>query len=167
MIYYFLGYDGQDIEGKAYDELIDVCFKYSEYFSLIYQYGLPSYGFWEHYRIFSQTTCKWPGSGGPEVLYEVYRCTPETKKILKSFVDSLFCWVNFPYNPDPRYHNPEDLTFYRGDQSIFMCSTTHESECVIMNREGEDVSHIVTQPLWKMLDYNQDTYISPPPNFLG
>lgn len=167
MIYYFLGWDGQDIEGAAYDELIDVCFKYSEYFSLIYQYGLPSYGFWEKYRIFSQITREWPGMGGPEVLYEVYRCTEETREILKNFSDSLFSWVNFPYNPDPRYHKAEDLTFYRGDQSVFMCATTHESECVIMNREGEDVSQIVSQPLWKIVDCDPNTYISPPPNFLG
>ncbi|MGM9680039.1 MAG: hypothetical protein ACI3XR_00890 [Eubacteriales bacterium] len=66
------------------------------------------------------------------------------KELLLSRVTDLFDWIR----TDER-ENPEDLTFYREDGSVFFWSETHEGICVLCDRVQEKVSQIVSKKGWK------------------
>lgn len=104
-----------DIRGEKYEELIEVCFRYSAYFSFVFrEKSIPVSGL-ERFLVASKITDRWPGtwSGGLHKL-SLYSCDKITKSILQSHVNSLFSWVSCWGNG-----NPEDLAFYRRDKSVF------------------------------------------------
>lgn len=151
-MYRFLDHDDDNclelsIEGKDYAKLIETCFEYSAYFSF-------NIGFLRRNGIESNIP-------KPYKVYEQYRhlaicddiavieCSEAAKQYLLHNVNELFEWIDW-------HKNPEDLTFYRHDGSIFFWSLIHEGVCCIVERDDEDVSGVVKNHGW--VELSQDTH---------
>ena len=146
-MYYFVDYDDNKkedlyIKGDDYRQLIHVCCQYSTMFSLAITENLRGTVNGAPRPIFCQAHREAESGGLRQYVY-YYPCTENTKKFLLTAVDDLFSWVD-----RLEQHNPEDLTFYREDRSIFFWSETHEGVCALLNRAGEDVSSVIKQRGW-------------------
>jgi hypothetical protein len=73
-----------------------------------------------------------------------YRVCPELLALLSQIAAGIFKFM------DGEYPNPEDPTFYRADGSVFLHSIIHEGEVYLCPREDEDVSSILSNPLWQV-----------------
>lgn len=152
MAYDFIGYDYSyendediDIQGERYLQLIDVCFRYSTCFSLVYQEKSMSIKELNENLVMSKMTNNWPGTRATD-YYKIglYRCNTMTKNLLKSHVNSLFSWVSYWGN-----NNPEDLTFYRSDKSVFLYTVAHEAMATLLERPTENIQEIISVGGWK------------------
>ena len=145
IIYYFLDWDERthqelNICGEEYDLLIDICFKYSKYFSFIFPYNedlLKSFPFnWVRLR-----SCP---TLGPNADLLISGTSTINKNFFKSigalFDDSLF--INSKWLP-------EDLCFYREDRTLFFWSVTHEGICIINERQDEEISSLCAKQGWE------------------
>lgn len=143
-MYYFLDYNDDEcrdlyIRGQDYALLLDTCFKYSAYLSLnigflrrkSIEVNIP-----KPYKTVDK--CMMPASCDDIVILP---CTEQTKEYLMHTVNDLFEWID-------KYENPEDLTFYRADGSIFFWSLIHEGVCCLVDRPNEDVTGVVDKPDW-------------------
>lgn len=87
------------------------------------------------------------GKFSPRVVYvyniRFYRACHDLFNVLCSISDSLFTWLD-----GWGYCNPENPTFYRADGSVFFSSTIHEGECFLAPLDNEDVSSVISNPLW-------------------
>jgi len=68
---------------------------------------------------------------------------PELCELLLKITDSIFKWID-----GWGFKNPEDPCFYRDDGSAFFTSVIHEGVVKLTPRENEDVSKIISNPLW-------------------
>ena len=162
-IYGFWWNGKQDIEGDAYDRFIDICFQYSQYFSLtsiksFLEYPkedvecLPEL---QPFRVFQYNTINdvyygtcytsWPS------VIRVYSCCNKTKRILKTCCRSLFSWRN-----DGTVCRQEDLTFFRQDGSAFMEQMSHEGSCLLLPHLDEKVNDIIKDGNWKQQENKGD-----------
>ena len=146
-MYYFTDYNDATredlcIKGEDYKQLVQVCFQHAVMFSFAISKGLQGKVKGAPKPIFCQPHRDTAYNGWRQYVY-YYPCTEETKEFLLRTVDDFFAWL---YRGD--YCNPEDLTFYREDRSIFFWSETHEGVCALLNRAGEDVSSIIKQRGW-------------------
>ena len=82
-----------------------------------------------------------------------YKITDESLTALLSVVYSLY-----EYLWESNFKCPEDLTFYREDGSVFFTSTTHEGECELTVRDGEDVSDIILKNQWMYVGNDGELY---------
>ena len=143
-LYYFLDHNDDEcrdlcISGQDYALLIDTCFKHSAYLSFnigflrrnSIEVNIP-----EPYRIIE----KQPTPAMCDDI-AILPCTEAVREYLLSTVNDLFEWID-------RCKNPEDLTFYRADGSIFFWSLIHEGVCCLIDRPDEDVSSVVDNPDW-------------------
>lgn len=143
-MYAFSDYDDEkcldlSVTGEEYAELINTCFRYSTHFSFnigfLCRGGIPVdipqpykiYKKLDHFAICDDIA--------------VLPCTETTREYLLNRTNDLFEWIDW-------YNNPEDLTFYRQDGSMFFWSLIHEGECCLIDRPEEDVSAIVKNPYW-------------------
>lgn len=137
-----------DIRGEKYKELIEVCFRYSAYFSFVFrEKSIPVSGL-ERFLVASKITDRWPGtwSGGLHKL-SLYSCNKITKSILQSHVNSLFSWVSCWGNG-----NPEDLAFYRRDKSVFFYMVAHEGMAKFLERPAEDIRAVLSAGGWEKIE---------------
>lgn len=139
------GYESYDIRGNEYKELISTCCRYSKTLSLLFPVFITVTSELTKFEIERPTNLSLPGA-----LYSPYQfqaryfpICPEVKEILLHAVDGVFEWL-----PARGHLNPMDPIFYREDGSIFFESTTHEGECILTPLPGEDVEHIISNPLW-------------------
>lgn len=155
-MYLFEDYDdnsGTDLTicGDDYRQLIHTCFSYSASFSLCFpslesadefapRAEMLRYAISEHSDPCRRYKCYFP-------------CSDQMKEILLSRANDLFDWIR----RDGR-ENPEDLTFYRDDGSVFFWSETHEGICVLCDRAQEDVSLIVSTNGWKALKEGESVF---------
>lgn len=153
MPYYFLDYDEEtgeerDISAADYCELIDLCFRYSAFFSLSRGWAetdmskLPVRAAAHLPECRTLTTKK--------DLF-VFACTAETKVFLLSCADSVFSWANWGESRNM----PEDLCFYRRDGSVFFWSESHEGVCVLANRPDEALSDLPSKEKWRYFDLSE------------
>ena len=149
------GFEEYDIVGDDYKTLIDTCCKYCTVMSLyitdLHLNGLEKL---EKFRIPKRDNIKFVYKhywGDPLYYQKVryYRVCPESKKLLIEISDSIFKWLNGWGN-----NNPDDPTFYREDGSVFFTSTIHEGLCVLIPKENEDVSKVLTNSNWKRMQDN-------------
>ena len=141
-----------DICKDEYRELLKTCFKYSSYFSFMIAgegyknilKNLPaeldkySIEFDENFDNVYRRYSLWT----KEIC--CYIACPETYNLLLSISDSIFKWKT-----DRMYdRNPEDLTFFRKDGSVFMNSVAHEGECSIYPRPEENITSILSKGNW-------------------
>ncbi len=150
MIYRFYdtdiyGNEEYDIVGEEYENLLKTCCKYSSVLSLkFFNKNIPYYRELEQYKIKSKThnieifknIVK-----QEEVVY--YKTSPELCELLLKITDGIFKWID-----GWGFKNPEDPCFYRDDGSAFFTSVIHEGVVKLTPRENEDVSKIISNPLW-------------------
>ena len=141
----FFDYDdatGSDIiiEGKAFQVLLDLCFRYSKYVSfLTTEADFKKYPNLNSFLV-----------DGKNMLFEVYNkhlrysenasvsffyCTEECQNVILGVSKDLWAFIH-----GWGFSNPEDPTFYRSDGSVFFSSQIHEGYAVFYPREGEDIS---------------------------
>ncbi|MBQ6825743.1 MAG: hypothetical protein IJP34_03675 [Clostridia bacterium] len=77
------------------------------------------------------------------VLIKYYQTCSELLEVLLNTTDNIFSWIN-----GWGYDNPEDITFYRDDGSVFFTSIIHNGKCSLFVRKNEDVSLIIKNKLW-------------------
>ena len=145
-MYYFRDFDDDmgdvQIAGAEYSALIKLCCIHSEYGSLTFTSQ-------EQAKHFSKFLCidkiEPINNVKERRKYRGYfRNSTETEQFLCTHVNEIFQWIDFD-----GYCNPEDLTFYRKDGSVFFWSETHEGICAIFNQKEEDISSIVSNRGWK------------------
>lgn len=145
-MYYFSDFDDDigdlRIAGSEYTALIKLCCAHSEYASLTFTSQ-------EQVKRFSKFLCIEniePINNAEErrKYRGFFRCSAETAQFLCTHVDEFFEWIDFE-----GCCNPEDLTFYREDSSVFFWSETHEGICAFFNHEAEDISSLVSNRGWK------------------
>lgn len=149
------GHEDYDISGKAYQKLIQTCFQYCTTVSVIISPNfIDDLAAWEPYRIpkpanSEMVYCHY-GVPSPENAnrindYEIryYRLVLPMQELILSRTESIFQWVcGWGYN------NPDDITFYRADGSVFFTSVIHEGECTLSPRADENIKDIITQEHW-------------------
>ena len=145
-----------EVAGLDYINLIRCCAQYCTHFSLVFWRSQ----LFEHYQLpIVPYLCKatqWKQTRMPGYYEEhfkcYYQCTEDAVAYLYRRVNNLFDWVRDWKEKDSETDNPEDITFYREDGSVFFQSITHEGECWIFPREGEYVDDIVSRPGWEKID---------------
>ena len=71
-----------------------------------------------------------------------YLLVPEVKRFIMNRTDGIFKW-------NWENENPEDLTFFRPDGTVFFTVHTREGICALNPEEDEDVSQILRDPRWR------------------
>lgn len=153
-----------DICGQEYINLITSCFQYSSYFSLsapaIYDSNLCA----KYYDIPDlRPFLKFEYSTLQDVYYgtlytphptmiRVYYCCKDTQKALLTYHKTLFSWDAFGCDSK----SPEDLTFFRKDGTVFMQQLSHEGECMLYPRAGENVDKIVQTGSWTTKEQDKE-----------
>lgn len=148
MAYIFQDYYDEingDIKGDDYIELINSCFSYSYYFSLVYKSNSLKLLQLDRFLYRSFYSDCWPGTistsdGG---IVKIYLCNEDSKKELLSISDSIFSWNSCFGN-----QLPEDMAFYRKDGTVFFESIVHEGECLIFNNSNEAV-RVINKEYWR------------------
>ena len=141
MVYYFSDYGGQAIVGgkkialeysikdEDYLNLIETCFRYSSYFSLV---------FTDKSKHLSNEPIPLRINVSTKAETRFYKCNEENKKFLLSLEQDLLEWRGI-------YQN---LCFYRADGTILFWSETHEGMCTFKIKEGENISNILNTLGW-------------------
>lgn len=127
-----------DFTQQHYHELINFCFTYGKYFSLV---------FWNDTAIGFDQLEKWriPSPQFPfqnETFLEkrrFYTCCEASCSFLLNATDTIF---------DFECPNPEDIVFYREDGSVLVDSVAHEGECSIFPTYDEDASKLLEHGHW-------------------
>jgi|MGYP000060895052 hypothetical protein len=155
MAYSFVNWDDEDIGGQNYRDFMDLCFRYSRYFTFRYEPEIkndrPNPFFVKElpalapFMVESFPMRCW--SWWTDTIC-VYRCTEEAKRFLQNHVYSLFDWQPYWDN----HHNPQDPTFFRADGSVFSFSLIHEGYSLVYNREDEDVTLLDSMAGWYPTD---------------
>lgn len=154
-LYYFTN-ENHEVEGLDYLNLIRCCTQYCTHFSLVFwrsqlfgRYQLPVVPYLCKATQWRQT----PAQGCYEEHFKCYyQCTEDAITYLYRRVNNLFDWVRAWEDEGLKTDNPEDITFYREDGSVFFQSITHEGDCWLFPREGEFVEDIISRPGWKKAD---------------
>jgi len=146
--------DEDTIKGNELELLWDVCFKYSEFFSVSFIEPAESINFFHEFQknaIEVRKTNEWPGTRLitiPPNLYAPYvailPCNDETRRLISlvsnNLIEFVNCWG---------LKNPEDPAFYRKDGTPFFSTTIHEGYFAINADENEDISEILSKRVWE------------------
>lgn len=141
----FFDYDdatGSDIiiEGKAFQVLLDLCFRYSKYVSFLTTEAdfkkypnLKSFLVDEKNMLFEVYNKHLRYSENASVSF--FYCTEECQNVIFGISKDLWAFIH-----GWGFSNPEDPTFYRSDGSVFFSSQIHEGHAAFYPREDEDIS---------------------------
>ena len=157
-----IGKEEYDIQGENYKILIDLCCKYSSIVSfLIFDEKTDLVKQFDKYRI---SECEIPQcvhrsyradvcdeNLSHEVPVYYYRLCPELCELLANAVNGVFEWI-YAWGFD----NPEDITFYREDGSVFFISVVHDGYCALLPNENEDTGCVTNDSLWNWRDTEQE-----------
>ncbi len=146
-----------EISGEKYINLIEICFKYTDTFSLVFDTL-------ERANNFCGLICERINkvSFGKHRNYLAYfSCTEKAKRQLCLLTGSFFDLVNSWGEKKPEEEKPENLAFYRKDGSVFFWSETHEGMCALYEQEGEDVTDIIKSGNWHIIDKDSPYYNIP------
>lgn len=149
------GREEYDISGMQYITLLMTCFKYCTTVAVIISPEfVDNLDQWEVHRIpltsNVQTAYSHYGNisqdnpchiGSYEIRH--YQLNDDLKRLILSHTDSIFKWIcGWGHN------NPNDITFFRLDGSVFFSSIIHEGECTLSPTEGEDITDVLNQGGW-------------------
>ena len=149
------GQEEYDISGTQYYELLHTCFKYCTTVAVIvFPWFSGSLELWEDYRIpinenvvsvFSHYGASLLENEGRTDSYEIrhYKLDALLQKKILEHTDRMFNWTSAWGN-----NNPDDISFFRKDGSVFFSSIIHEGECTLFPKANEDVEGIVTSGNW-------------------
>ena len=128
------------IEGKAFEVLLDLCFRYSKYVSFLTtetdfkKYpNLNSFLVDEKNMLFEVYNKHLCYSDNASVSF--FYCTKECQNVILRISKNLWAFIH-----GWGFSNPEDPTFYRYDGSVFFSSQIHEGYGTFYPRKGEDIS---------------------------
>ena len=137
------------IEGPDLEELLRVCFAYSDYFSIWFSPHVQWTEKLKPYEITVDPSCfeyappRRLGRlciGGIAMDLHFYRTCPELYQILIENTHDVWDGWN--------YEQPAFKHFYRSDGTCFFMSHEHEGKCFLYLREGEDVFSVVDKEHW-------------------
>ncbi|MFR1435525.1 MAG: hypothetical protein ACLSS9_09870 [Acutalibacteraceae bacterium] len=130
-----------DINGKAYNDLIDACFEYSKFFSFtVFEKDLDDFRPYL-YKIVTEPYCYRPNKHYKTYFY---LCCDAAMAKLKSPQYSLFYWTG-------AWLTPENLSFYRSDGSILLASIAHDQNCYVFIRD-ENIDDFMALAKWQRKD---------------
>ena len=163
---YYIGIEhSDDIDDFYFPDLMSCCFKYSKYLSYDYfwwdglskpdnppvekilKYEICDFEKmltdearknWEEVRLIHNSQI-WLN---PDMKRKYFVINEDTKNFVLSY-GSLFAYWENNHSRGYNYEPAQNLMFYRGDQSLFFLSETHEGECSIYPNENEDISDII------------------------
>lgn len=147
-----------DISGVQYQQLLQSCFRYCSTVSVMVSLNcVDRIRSWEPYRIpvtpnvqkvYAHYGLPVDGSTNITDSYEIrhYSLTPQMKRMLQAYTTSLFQWT-YAWG----HNNPDDLSFYRADGSVFFSSLVHEGECTLYLKENEDMRDVISQGAWTLI----------------
>ncbi len=154
------GIEEYDISGEHYLTLLTTCFKYCSTVAVIISPDCTAdIELWEKYRIpltdnVRKAYCHYGhiSNEAPQKIgnYEIrhYQLNQYLNNMILSHTDSLFKWLcGWGYN------NPNDLTFFRADGSIFFSSIVHEGVCTLFPNEYEDITDILNHGHWILMSH--------------
>lgn len=146
----FTGEGDFDITGSNYEELLNLCFKYSDVMSfLIYDSNTSYLKDLEKFKIRRPQSII--GSFEEQRTienYQYYKVCEGLKTLMRTISGSIFQFIHAW-----GYTNPEDPTFYRADGSVFFYLIGHEGECSFLPRDNEDISKILSMGHWVVDSY--------------
>ena len=138
-------------EGKDFENFLDMCFQYSDYFSFMYDGDFDTSdaaagNFFVRAFVSSSISeviqiSNFLNNNTNEIIYRCrlghnvkvlfFRCCEASKKMILDFSRDLwaFCSDNGSM--------PEDLTFYRKDGTTFFTSLIHEGEAFLFPKDTE------------------------------
>ena len=154
-----------DIDDFYFSDLMSCCFKYSKYLSYDYFWwdGLKKTDNPPVEKILKYEICdfektltdearkNWEEVGlihnsqiwlNPNMKRKYFAINEDTKNFVLSY-GSLFAYWENDHRSGYNFEPAQNLMFYRGDQSLFFFSETHERDCSIHPNEDEDVSEII------------------------
>lgn len=123
---------------EHYYDLINFCFKYGKYFSLVV---------WKDNTIGFDQLEKWR-IPRPQITFQnetffenrrFYSCCEASYSFLLKATDTIF---------DFERPNPEDIVFYREDGTVLLDSVAHEGECSIFPMYEENASKLLEHGHW-------------------
>lgn len=151
MVYSFFEWDYINNEGVChmsrnhYLALLDVCIKYSSYFSLRFFCSssavLKALDNW----IVSDTSV-FPETSKNTVYY---RMNQETKDILAKYMQNVLCFSDLEDS-----FSPEDFSCYRSDGTLFLKTITHKGMCHLYPQANEDIVCLLGFGCWYAFDEN-------------
>lgn len=124
-----------DISGVQYQHFLQACLRHCATVSvMVFLDCAERVQPWEPYRIPITPEVQLVyahyglGSTGQAGSYEArhYLLTPQMKRMLQDQASSLFQWT-WAWG----HGNPDDISFYRPDGSVFFASLIHEGECTL------------------------------------
>lgn len=123
-----------EIKGKSFELMLDICFRYSERFSFYFDDCNPRvFPGLDTYMVSKRRTLPIGRPCGGWI--KIYSCCEESKKEILNVSDNFWdLWGAWTV------HNPEDLTFYRSDHTVFFISDMSEGYGTFYPRRDEDVS---------------------------
>lgn len=143
-------YEDYDILGNEYINLINLCFQYSEYFTLLFKNSYIDTSI-KPYKTEIRIPDDITGFTTSEYFERrFFKCNDASRNYMYNITDNLFDLVN----RNELKNKPEDPIFYRKDGSVFFWSMIHEGICILSNRENEDVMDVVSKHGWKCYDKN-------------
>ena len=122
-----------NIEGFAYQQLLNWALEECDSFSLVTRKGFESpqeneiYEKLKQHIIEESKTNEWPGTkvyGPPEHTIRFYKLNRKSIKILSN-ANSIYSWLS----PD----KPEDLAFYKTNKQLWLGSVAHEGMAFFSN----------------------------------
>lgn len=166
-IYKFFDWDPKtdqeyDLSGREYNDLIEVCFKYSSVMSFTScGADIDLLQIIEKYHISRPDNIKINNSiygygdfTDKQIGLNFYRLCPNLMDVLLSHTNGIFEWIH-----GWGFNNPENPVFYRENGSIFFSSLIHEGEITLTVNDGEDVSKITMINGWKKVsDFSNHGY---------
>ena len=148
-----------DITGIQYINLLETCFLYCDTVAMCLS---PQFekdlSFLQKYRVAITPTIKQQfchygkflsGDTDPCTNYTIvqYSLTAKVKEYILECTNAMFKWT-YAWG----YKNPDDVTFFRSDGTVFFSSIIHEGECTLYVKEYEDVSKITNDNRWIVID---------------
>lgn len=174
--YIFSQMYADDVKNSEYSNLISRCCKYSKYLSFDYFWcdalkkpdnppveKISKYEVCDFEKMLTaEAKMNWTKAGvplypltTPAMVGKYFEINEDTKKFVLSFGNLFSYWSDAVWDnrSDPfksyNYEPAQNLIFYRGDQSVFFLSETHEGYCFLYPDDNEDVSDIVDKPGWR------------------
>lgn len=145
--YIFYDRDDKDeplpFEGTDFARLLEVCVRYCAFFSLVllqetaFQKAAQLDAFLVEERSLLPEE-KIQKEDGDKAVIRFYRVDEKSVQALLNISRNLWDFVYWW-----GYQNPEDLTFYRVDSSVFFRCIAHEGEAILSPQENEDITPVL------------------------
>lgn len=138
----------QDIKGQEYHKLLNTCFRYCKYVSFCVNFDdiiIPKEVLQSQIPLSDEirNTYMAHTSSNPDRVI-CLQTTETVCKWVQMVTDRVFDWI---YRSEMK--NPEDIAFFRDDNSVFFITDVHNGKCMLSIKEGEDVVEVINCGVWE------------------